>query len=404
MTKGVTNGVSVYIHIPYCVSKCHYCDFNSYGLGKHPAPEAEYVAALKREFDGVGRILAEREWTAPTVYFGGGTPSLLAPEAIDAILRAVAGRFFFSPLTEITLEMNPKTASLEKMRALRAIGVNRLSVGVQSLDEEILSRLGRAHSSRDALQTLEWAFAAGWEQVNADLMYGLPQQSLAHVASTLDQLADFPLRHLSAYELIVEEGTPFYDRYLEGRLPLPEVPEVLAMRDAVSGFAHDKGMEFYEISNYAAPGFESVHNGHYWNYDSFLGIGAGAVSFLRWEELAPVLREKFPSKHAEPPYGLRWTNPKLPSEYSRSCEPSATAFELITRREAMGEFMMMGLRRHRGVRFADFRKKFGEDPPSEFLAAVERARSRGLLQEDPEGCRLTETGMLLSNEVLQAFL
>ncbi len=406
MTNGVKISWGLYVHIPFCVSKCQYCDFNSYGIGKALAPEEEYIGRLLREIRQAGQIMTPGlSVEGETVYFGGGTPSLFSAEGIGRILTGLRQSIGVAPGGEVTLEMNPKTASREKMAALRGQGVTRLSVGVQTLDEEILHALGRAHSAADALQTLEWAFDAGLKRVNADLMYGLSGQSLFHVEQTLGLLKPFPLAHLSAYELIVEEGTPFYDRYLEGRLPLPETEEVLRMRQAIGNFAEEKGMAAYEVSNYASAGHESRHNERYWNYDSFLSFGAGAVSFLRKEELAPWVLERIPVPSREDLYGLRWTNPRGLREYAQAEGPLAGVdLEAISLGQARGEFMMMGLRRCRGIRFDEFERKFGEPFPEKFLEVVREAVDAGLMEGDEQACRFTERAMLLSHEDLREYL
>ncbi len=397
---------SLYSHIPFCVSKCHYCDFNSLGMGRAPLPEAEYLAALLGELGRWAGALAPglREGIA-TVFFGGGTPSLFHPESIHAVLRALPQLAELVPGTETTLELNPKTAQPDKMRGFREAGCNRLSIGVQTLDAGLLGDLARAHDAEDALQALEWAFAAGFERISADLMYGLPRQTLAQVASTLEGLARFPLRHLSAYELIVEEGTPFYDRYLQGRLPLPQTEEVLAMRGLIEGYLRGRGLHPYEISNYAGPGQESRHNLHYWDYDSFVGIGAGAVSFLRAEELEGETLRRLGISPQQGLYGLRLTNPRGLSAYQASVgDWRGVEVEAVSRDAAMAEFMMMGLRKSRGIRFQDFEAKFSAAFPPAFRRVLERGGERGLVESDGAGCRFTPEGLLLSNEILQEFL
>ncbi|MCC6271836.1 MAG: radical SAM family heme chaperone HemW [Deltaproteobacteria bacterium] len=398
--------LALYIHIPFCVSKCHYCDFNSIGLGRSAAPEGEYVAALGREIGRWAEALApEVRGGFDTVFFGGGTPSLFAPESIGKLLREARRLGPLEPGAEVTLELNPKTAAPEKMCGFREAGCNRLSVGVQTLDEGLLADLARAHDATDALQALEWAFAAGFERVSGDLMYGLPRQTLGQLEDTLRRLEGFPLRHLSAYELIVEEGTPFYDRYLKGRLPLPETEEVLAMRERIAAFGCAKGMGAYEVSNYACAGHESRHNLHYWDYDSFVGLGAGAVSFLRLSELNGATLSRLGVEPSPGLYGLRLANPRGLSEYDAGAGLwTGVEVEPIARAAAFGEFMMMGLRKRRGIRFADFEQKFAAPFPAAFREALARAREWGWVALEAGGARFTEAGMLFSNEVLREFL
>lgn len=396
---------SLYIHIPFCVSKCHYCDFYSLGMGKREIPEAAYVDAVCREvhrWSGVWREPGQSEIN--TVFFGGGTPSLLAPPSVARILsetvrlgRPIAG-------AEVTLEINPKTASPKKLKGFIQAGVNRASMGVQSLDDGILKELGRAHTGAEALRSLEWLYGAGFSQVSIDLMYGLPKQDLKSLQGTLEELEVFPLRHLSAYELIVEEHTPFYDRHRCGALPLPQTEAVLAMRERIESFIAEKSMSRYEISNYAVPGAESRHNRRYWSYESYVGLGAGAVSFLRKQDLAPGWAKQCGWEDAENTYGWRLTNRKDLNGYMADADRWAgTAVEPIPLETAMVEFIMMGLRKSEGILYADFEKKFGRVFPEKFTAVALTSSRRGLLELDPQGCRLSEEGVMLSNEVLQEF-
>ena len=397
--------LSLYIHIPFCVSKCHYCDFNSAGIGRSAAPEAEYLAALRRELGRWADFLGDgADDCFDTVFFGGGTPSLFSAEGIGSILTQSTELRPRRRGAEVTLELNPKTADLPKMRGFREAGCNRLSIGVQTLDPGLLAELGRAHDPDEALQALDWGLESGFEKVSIDLMYGLPKQEMRQMEETLERLAKYPLRHLSAYELIVEEDTPFYDRYRRDRLPLPSEPEVESMRQRLERFALAKGMKAYEISNYAVAGAESRHNLHYWNYDSFVGLGSGAVSFLKVSELAPDFRRNLKVEIGADTFALRLTNPRSLAEYQSSAASwEKVEVEPVTKSQAQSEFMMMGLRKRQGIAYVDFESHFEESFPKDFAALVERARERGWVEATPEACRFTETGMALSNEFLQEF-
>lgn len=397
---------SIYIHIPFCVSKCHYCDFFSIGMGKKNIPEQAYLTALRQEIAGWETLLTHpSDQAVKTIFFGGGTPSLLSGEAINGILHALQDAFCFSGDVEVTLEVNPKTADPKKLCHYRRKGVNRISMGVQTLDGKILEKLGRAHTAAEALQSLDWILEAGFSGVSVDLMYGLPYQDLRGLKSTLGRLKGYPLRHLSAYELILEEKTPFWEQYLKGKLSLPSTEDILAMREAIAQFALNKSMVPYEISNYAVPGQESRHNRHYWNYGSFLGFGAGAVSFLAKEDLTPEALRSLGGENYQEFYGWRLTNPRDLRIYMDSPAAWETrSVERISYATAMGEFMMMGLRKSEGVLYQTFEKKFSRRFPSEFQRAIHRMDSKGWLEADEKGCRLTPEGILLSNEVLQEFL
>jgi putative oxygen-independent coproporphyrinogen III oxidase len=406
MTISVKNLISAYIHIPFCVSKCHYCDFNSLGMGKNSPPETSYVESLGRECERWSWFLNEEARVGMgTVFFGGGTPSLFAPSSIEAILQHVSALAPLEREAELTLELNPKTAQAEKMKGFRQVGINRLSIGIQTLEDGILSRLGRTHSASDALQAIDWAFATGFPKINVDLMYALPGQGLPQVEQTLKQLRTFPLHHLSAYELIIEEETPFYEQYLQGKLSLPETEDILSMRQEIENFAREKQMQAYEISNYAGVGHQSKHNCHYWEYEDYVGLGAGAVSFLRRERISAEAWAALGFSEDSSIYGLRLTNPRpLKSYEAHVATLEQVEVEPISMRMAMGEFMMMGLRKREGIRFADFEEKFAQSLPEDFYHVNQRAVGQGLVEVDELGCRLSEKGILLSNEVMQEFI
>jgi putative oxygen-independent coproporphyrinogen III oxidase len=397
--------LSLYIHIPFCVSKCHYCDFNSAGIGRASVPETEYLAALRREMDRWSGILgAAADPCFDTVFFGGGTPSLFSPEGIGQILADSAGIRPRRAGAEVTLELNPRTADFDKMRGFLKAGCNRLSIGVQTLDPELLSELGRAHDPEEALQAMSWGLEAGFDKLSIDLMYGLPKQEMRQLEATLTRLEKFPLKHLSAYELIVEEETPFYDRYRKNRLPLPGEAEVEAMRRCMEQFAFAKGMQAYEISNYAAAGAEAEHNLHYWNYDSFIGLGAGAVSFLKISELGSDFRASLGDRIEKDSFALRLTNPRSLQEYQATAAIwDKVEIESISPAQAQAEFMMMGLRKRGGIAYADFEARFGRDFPKDFAALVQSGSERGWIEAESGSCRFTELGMALSNEFLQDF-
>ncbi len=398
--------LSLYIHIPFCVSKCHYCDFNSFGLGKALPGEDLYLEGLQRERDRWSRILSpEIREGAKTLYFGGGTPSLFSPPMIEKILQEMTALLPIPAEIEKTLEMNPKTASLNKIKEFRQAGINRLSIGIQTLDPTSLKALGRAHDAEDALETVEWALEAGFERINVDLMVGLPAQTLKILQDTLAQLEKFPLQHVSAYELILEEGTPFYEGYRKGNLSLPSTEEVLEMRDGLESFVSKKGMQPYEISNYAKPGHESQHNCAYWDYESFIGLGAGAVSFLRINEISEEALKQMGLKRSSSLFGVRLTNPYSLKDYLEGASLlSSVEVEFIDRETAKGEFMMMGLRKRKGIQFSHFQKKFEEPFPERFYSIIVKAVDRGWMEADAGGCCFTNEGILLSNEVMREFL
>jgi Coproporphyrinogen III oxidase and related Fe-S oxidoreductases len=252
---------------------------------------------------------------------------------------------------------------------------------------------------------LEWGLQTGFSGLSIDLMYALPGQELMHLNNTLAQLRDYPLSHLSAYELIWEEGTPFYEQWKRGQRAPSEEDLVLRMADRIENFCEARGLKAYEVSNYARVGHESRHNLQYWDYESFVGLGAGAVSFLRINELSSAAREKFGIGQDGNIYGVRLTRPRPLGDYSaRGGSLSGFEVELISIPTAMQEFMMMGLRKTDGIQYAEFGKKFNDPLPPGFLKTIDRATHRGWMISDGSGCRLTKTGILMSNEVLGEFI
>ncbi len=395
--------ISLYCHTPYCLSKCPYCDFFSLGWGDRPLPEQEFSQALTEEMLRWSRWLREKP-VLQTVFFGGGTPSLLSVPILNSILEATRRFFNWADDAEVTLEMNPKTADREKLAGFRGSGVNRISMGIQSLDNGLLKTLGRAHSREEALESLEWVLASGFRSCNVDLMYGLPDQSITQLATTLDALAPYPLPHLSAYELILEEQTPFFEQYRYESQPLPTGEVVLSMRRMVEEFAKSQGLQRYEISNFSLPQMQCRHNLAYWNYESFVGLGPSAVSFLRLDQLSEAFFEDFPMPPGESePYGVRLVFPKW-TQGNKASPIESIQVEWIYPQTAALEFFMMGLRKANGIRLDDFTHKFSTPLPSPYQEAMERGRSLGWLESSAEGHRLTATGVVMSNEVIQLFM
>lgn len=395
---------SAYVHIPFCLQKCHYCDFYSLGWGEKRLPETDYVQALSQEMTRWTQCV-KRAGAGPweSIFFGGGTPSLFSAEAIGQILGELGEYLPWDATTEITLEMNPKTADPNKLRAYRSLGVNRISLGIQSLEDALLERLGRAHNREDALRTLLWIEDASFPRYSVDLMYGLPYQGLGHVEDTLDALQNYPLKHLSAYELILEEHTPFYHRYRYDQSPLPPTGKVLEMRKTIANFVQRRGMKRYEISNWAAPGFESLHNLRYWDYKSFIGLGASAVSFLRWEELTEEIQREYSGESQ--PYGVRITNPKDLKTYLKdSSQWEGVSLEWVDHATAHLEWVMMGLRKAGGISKEAFHAQFGVDFPQRSCEAVQEGIRKGWFDTEDSLIYFSPEGVLWSNEAIQLFM
>lgn len=276
--KGMTEKASLYIHIPFCRSKCAYCDFASFA-GIEPLMEP-YIAALAREIDAAPKL------AVATAYIGGGTPSYLPAHLMERVLKAIAGHFSIEEGAEFTVEANPGTASEESFSLWRGSGVNRLSIGVQSLSDRLLKNIGRGHTSTDARETFAVARAAGFDNVSLDLIYGLPGQSVGDLKDDLGMLLDLRPEHVSVYQLILEEGTPLERMVGEGTRTLPDDDETGEMGDIATATLEEAGYCHYEISNYALPGRECRHNTAYWLGKPFLGLGSGAHSFIDGKRLA----------------------------------------------------------------------------------------------------------------------
>ncbi len=379
--------LSLYIHYPFCLRKCLYCAFNS--RADAPCTSDEYVAGLLREMELRSRM-PEKGSSAVTLYFGGGTPSLLEPCQVERIIAAAAKNYALSADAEITLECNPGTVTGDRLSAFRAAGVNRLSLGVQSFDDAFLERLGRAHTAGQTLDAFFAAREAGFDNVGLDLIHSLPGQTLAQWEHELDRACELHPEHLSVYGLTVEEGTPFAILEEEGKLLLPDEDVSAGMYEKSSEILGARGYEQYEISNFARPGFRSRHNSGYWQRRPFLGFGAGAHSYLR-----------------APAHGVRFSNTERPEDYLRLLsEDSLPTWEsrILSREEAMAESLFLGLRMTEGVALEHFQQEFSVSFQEAFGSACADLFAACLLEIRQGFLRLTAQGRILSNQVFVRFL
>jgi oxygen-independent coproporphyrinogen-3 oxidase len=388
---------SLYIHIPYCLAKCPYCDFNSHAAQSWP--EERYTGALCREMD---RFSARPPWTngeLQTVFFGGGTPSLFAPDSVRRILDSAYEKWPASSDVEVTLEANPGTISVEKLAGFRQAGVNRLSFGVQSFHERHLRTLGRIHDGRQAADAIGAARRAGFDNVSLDLIFALPEQRLEEWVADVQQARRLEPDHISAYNLTYEEGTPFHQWRAAGRLQqLPESTE-LAMFESAQQLLGDAGYDQYEISNYAQPGRECRHNLNYWRGGAYLGVGAGAHSY------SGPSASRMPDSGAAP-WGERWSNRKSPGLYMDDVERRGEAVdwsERLEENQARGELVFLGLRCLDGFADEDFTRRFGCTMQEAFPHALD-LRQEGLLRSDEGRWSLTERGLLLADSIFATFL
>ncbi len=369
--------LSLYIHVPFCASKCAYCDFASF-----PGRErdwARYFEALWGEIDGWRARLSGYE--AVTAFFGGGTPTLVPAEYIAGTLERLRDAVPFAEGAEITVEGNPGTLTPQKLAACRAAGVNRLSLGAQSFDGGLLSSLGRIHTPAQIGEAVGMARRAGFENINLDLMYALPGQDMAQWAESLDAAVALGVEHISAYSLIVEEGTPMARRVAAGEAALPDDDAVNAMqREAVARLAR-AGYGRYEISNYARPGYACRHNLAYWNRDEYLGLGCAAHSLLK---------------------NRRFHNPEGLDDYLAGLR--AMDGQELTPDDAMEETLMLSTRTVRGLDLAAWRRSFGAPFEKGRQDALRRLAAGGLIELDGDMLRLTLRGMELHNAVVLELL
>jgi len=378
---------SLYLHIPFCHTRCHYCDFNTYA-GILPLREP-YVRALLTEIAMAGTFAQLPDGSprrSRTIFFGGGTPSLLSVSQISRVLDACYKNFAVDEDAEITLEANPGTLNQEQLAGLRAAGINRLSMGAQSFDAELLKTLGRIHSPKDIAQAVRYARAVGFTSINVDFMFGLPGQTMSHWRETLDRALDMHIEHLSLYSLIIEEGTPFYNWTREGRITPGDEDLCADMYEYADELLQAAGYVNYEISNWSLPGHQSRHNLTYWHNLPYLGMGAGAYSSFG---------------------GRRFSDVCDPVEYVRLLDahqwPEAES-ETIDKQQAMSETAFLALRTAQGLHLPTFAQRFSV-PFAEFvgdrLRSVEEA---GLLERDHDWIRLSKRGRLLGNEVFHRLL
>ncbi|AAY95036.1 radical SAM family heme chaperone HemW [Pseudomonas protegens] len=372
--------LALYIHIPWCVRKCPYCDFNSHAASP-TLPEEEYVDALLADLDQDLHAVHGRELSS--IFFGGGTPSLFSAQALGRLLKGVEQRIRFAPDIEITLEANPGTFEQEKFTAYRALGINRLSIGIQSFQEQKLKALGRIHNGDEAIRAAGMARQAGFDNFNLDLMHGLPDQSLDDALGDLRQAIAMKPTHLSWYQLTLEPNTVFWNQ----PPVLPEDDTLWDIQEAGQALLAEHGYAQYEVSAYAQPGRAARHNLNYWSFGDFIGIGAGAHGKLSHPD-GRILRT--------------WKT-RLPKDYLNPAKQFKAGEKALGNEELPFEFLMNALRLTDGVDAALFAQRTGLDLVS--LAEGRRqAEQSGLLQVEPSRLAATARGQLFLNDLLQYFL
>lgn len=371
----------IYIHIPFCVRKCNYCDFLSWRAGEKE--REEYVGDLVREIGLSDRWFPEID-QVDSVFIGGGTPSILSAGQLQRICEALDRRFSIQEGCEFTMECNPGTANSHTFAACLNMGINRLSFGVQSSEEAELRLLGRVHSYAEAERSFQEAREAGFQNINIDLMSGIPGQTIESYGRTLDRILHLEPEHISAYSLIIEEGTPFYDRYREEPPVDEETDRQMYMATGVR--LSEYGFERYEISNYAKTGFACRHNLKYWSGGEYIGFGVGASSRVG---------------------NTRYRNEEDPAEYTKRIRQerrAADVEEILDRDAQMSEFFFLGLRRTRGVNLTEFEGLYGVSAFDIYERQIRKLVEYGLLKQQGSQLYLTEYGLDVSNLVFCEFV
>ena len=373
---------TAYIHIPFCVHICHYCDFNKVFIKGQPVDD--YLKALQVEMERT--IQQSNDNELKTVFVGGGTPTSLSQEQLKTLLTTIRNTLPIRQDAEITFEANPGDLTEDKLMVLREGGVNRLSLGVQSFDEQLLKKIGRTHHAEDVYRTVENAKKSGFQNISIDLMYGLPGQTLESFVHSLQETFRLNIQHVSSYSLIVEPKTVFYNLMRKGKLHLPSEDDDAKMYETLLQLTKQNGFHQYEISNFAKRGFESKHNLTYWNNEEYYGFGAGAHSYVdgvRKSNIGPV-------NH----YIQQIKDGKLPILEETT----------LTLTEKMEEEMFLGLRKTEGVSIENFQEKFKQNPLQLFSEQLKSLKNKGLIDISSGNIKLTKKGMFLGNEVFQAFI
>lgn len=374
----------LYLHWPFCERKCPYCDFHTFGREHTPVgAEPRYLAALLTEIDALPERL--RTSAAPpvdSIYFGGGTPSLMSPRTAEVLFAALDRRLARTPDCEITLELNPTTLEVERLQALRVLGVNRVSVGCQSFDDRFLGTLGRVHDAATTRRALEAIRALGIADLSIDLIFGLPGQSIEDLGRDLDAALAYAPEHISVYGLTLHEGTPFARQYAAGALRPPDDDTQAAMFELLMERLAAKGYEHYEISNWSRPGRASRHNARYWRDADVIACGAAVHG--RWR-------------------GRRYANPADLDAYQH--DPTAAVWETPSHdpRTAIGEIMMLALRRVDGAAWDELSAWAGRDPRQVYARELDQLQQEGLIVTDARGVRLTRRGILFADDVALRF-
>ncbi len=380
LDRAMTHPLSLYIHIPFCTTKCYYCAFNTYAFHKEQAQS--YLNALSTEM----ALYAHSSPPLKTIFFGGGTPSILSAATLDCLFAELQSLFQICPDAEITVECNPGTVNREKLQIMHSAGINRLSFGVQAMDDAILRQIGRIHKVSDVVQSYQLARETGFDNINLDLIFALPNQTIAQWKSSLQAVIAFQPEHISTYNLVLEEGTAFYEWRQAKKLKLPPNELEADMYELAIEMLTYVGYEHYEISNFVKPSHEARHNLVYWNNEPCMGLGVSAWGYLN---------------------GVRYSNIRSLTDYvdclAQYKKPIAYS-ERFTGRDEKAETVMLGLRKREGIQCNNYQRRFGEPIDAEFGEVIEKWTNLKLLEWKNGSLRLTGQGLMLANEVFMDFL
>lgn len=373
---------SVYIHIPFCEQICHYCDFNKFYINNQPVDE--YLTSLEKEMRASFKRFSHDQ--IQTIFIGGGTPTVLTTKQLNHLMNLIHDVLDITQIKEFTVEANPDNLTVEKLSVLKNANVNRLSIGVQTFQEDLLKKIGRTHTNEVVFNALQNVKKFGFDNVSIDLIYGLPGQTIQDFKKTLEIALSLDLQHYSSYSLIVEPKTVFYNLWRKGKLQLPPQEEEAEMYELLMEQMELKGLTQYEISNFSKKGFESKHNLTYWNNEEYFGFGAGAHSYVN---------------------GVRRVNIGVLKKYIHSVEKNSFPYlseHKVSKVEKMEEELFLGLRKTKGVSKKKFEEKFSCNLEDVFGKQIDEQKNKGLLVEKDGNIFLTHKGKLLGNEVFQSFL
>ncbi len=368
--------IGIYVHFPFCVSKCLYCNFNSYA-GKNDM-QIKYFSALIKEISMYG----DKKIDVDTIYMGGGTPSIMFDGCVSTIMTEIRKNFNVLDDAEITIEANPNSVTSMKLSEWKDAGVNRLSIGLQSSNANILKLIGRPHNKADYINAVEMAKSVGFSNINTDILVGLPRQKLSDVKKTLDLVVKHNCTHVSVYSLILEDNTPLYNMVASGELHLPKEEKTLGMYNYALKFLREKGYERYEVSNFARPDYESKHNMHTWQMHEYIGLGAGANGYMD---------------------GIRYGNLESIEEYvsaiNNNTKPISFS-EKINSKEQLEETIMLGLRTARGISLNEIKKQFKVDLIKSKAETIANLTQWGLIKIDKDYLFATDLGFTVLNKII----